>query len=115
MEPTGQNLQINDPTTVGNEPAQSTFNQIKSTVADKLHSAATTLHQTAGRGDQQSDLSTFGHRAAGWLENSASYVSEIEPERVRRDLENHVRKNPGRTLLIAGAVGLVLGGLLRRR
>lgn len=115
MEQTGQNMGFNDIKTAGREPAQSTFDQIKSTVADKLYLAATNLHQTAERGDQQSDLSSFGHRAAGWLENSASYVSEIEPERVRRDLENQVRKNPGRTLLIAGAVGLVLGGLLRRR
>ena len=115
MEQIGQNLGFNEATTEVSERGQSTFNQVKSTVADKLHSAAKTLHQKAERGDQQSDLSNFGHKAAGWLENSASYVSEIEPERVRRDLENQVRNNPGRTLLIAGAVGLVLGGLLRRR
>ncbi len=115
MAQTGQEMGFSEITNETGERGNSTFNQVKSTVADKLHSAAKTLHQTAERGDQQGDLSTFGHRAAGWLENSADYVSEIEPERVRRDLENHVRKNPGRTLLIAGAIGLVLGGLLRRR
>jgi len=93
----------------------STFKQIKSTVADKLQSAAQTLHQKADRSGQPAELSTFGHRAAGWLERSAEYVNEIEPQRLKTDLENQVRRNPGRSLLVAGIVGLALGGLLRRR
>lgn len=97
------------------ERSGSTFNQVKSTVADKLHAAADSLHQKAGRSVQETDLTRFGHQAADWLDRSADYVSEIEPARVRTDIESSVRKNPGRSLLIAGAVGLVLGGLLRRR
>ena len=92
----------------------STFNQVKSTVADKLHSAAQSLHQTADRGNQQ-NLTNFGHQAADWLDRSADYVSQMDPSRMRSDIETQVRRNPGRSLLIAGAVGLVLGGLLRRR
>jgi ElaB/YqjD/DUF883 family membrane-anchored ribosome-binding protein len=93
----------------------STFKQIKSTVADKLQSAAQTLHQKADRSGQPAELATFGHRAAGWLERSAEYVNEIEPQRLKSDIENQVRRNPGRSLLVAGIVGLALGGLLRRR
>jgi len=93
----------------------STFEQIRSTVAGKLHSAAQTIHQKATDSSKQNELTDFGHQAANWLDKSATYVSEIEPERVRTDIENQVRRNPGRSLLIAGAVGLVLGGLLRRR
>jgi ElaB/YqjD/DUF883 family membrane-anchored ribosome-binding protein len=115
MEQTGQNIGFTENTSETGRRKESTFNQVKSTVAGQLHSAAQTLHQTAARGNQQGDLSSFGHRAADWLEHSADYVSEVEPERVRRDLENQIRQNPGRSLLIAGAVGLVLGGLLRRR
>lgn len=49
MEQTGQNMEFNEIKTAGREPAQSTFDQIKSTVADKLYLAATNLHQTAER------------------------------------------------------------------
>jgi len=93
----------------------STFKQIKTTLADKLQSAAQTLHQKADRSGQSPEVTAFGHRAAGWLERSADYVNEMEPQRLRSDLENQVRRNPGRSLLIAGIVGLALGGLLRRR
>ncbi|MCI0423129.1 MAG: hypothetical protein L0312_28545 [Acidobacteria bacterium] len=93
----------------------STFRQIRSAVADKLQAAAQTLHQKAARSGQQDDPSHLGHRAADWLERSAGYVNEMEPERLKSDIENQVRRNPGRSLLIAGAVGLVLGSLLRRR
>ncbi len=84
-------------------------------MADKLQAAAQTLHQKAARSDQPNEFSDFERRAAGWLERSAEYVNEMEPQRVRSDIENQVRRNPGRSLLIAGAVGLVLGRLLRRR
>ncbi len=96
-------------------PSGSTFQQIRSTVAEKLQSAAQTLHQKTDGSDQQNELANFGKRAANWLEHSADYVSQIEPTQVRNDIETQVRRNPGRSLLIAGAVGLVLGGLLRRR
>ncbi|MFN7945413.1 MAG: hypothetical protein U0Z53_08680 [Blastocatellia bacterium] len=92
----------------------STFDQIKSTVADRLHAAAQTLHQKTAGSDQSSDLAGFGSRAADWLDRSADYVSEMEPQRVKTDIENQVRRNPGKSLLIAGVAGLVLGRMLRR-
>ena len=103
------------PQTYEEEGRGSTFKQIKSTVADKLQTAAETLHQKAERSGQQTEFSAFGHRAASWLERSADYINEMEPQRLKSDIENQVRRNPGRSLLIAGVVGLALGGLLRRR
>ena len=97
------------------ESGGSTFDQVKSTVAEKLHAAAQSLHDTADRSTRPNELSGFGHQAADWLDRSAEYVNQFEPARVRGDIEKQVRNNPGRSLLIAGAVGLVLGGLLRRR
>jgi len=103
-----------EPTYEG-EQRDSTFKQIRTSVADKLQTAAQTIHQKADRSGQPAEISALGHRAAGWLERSADYVNEMEPQRLKSDIENQVRRNPGRSLLIAGIVGLALGGLLRRR
>jgi ElaB/YqjD/DUF883 family membrane-anchored ribosome-binding protein len=99
----------------GGGQRDSIFKQIRTTAADKLQSAAQTLHQKADRSGQPSEVSALGHRAADWLERSADYLSEMEPQRLKSDIEEKVRRNPGRSLLIAGIVGLALGGLLRRR
>jgi ElaB/YqjD/DUF883 family membrane-anchored ribosome-binding protein len=93
----------------------SIFKQIRATTADKLQAASQTLHEKADRSGQPAEISALGHRAADWLERSADYVSEMEPQRLKSDIEDRVRRNPGRSLLIAGIVGLALGGLLRRR
>lgn len=94
---------------------ESALGQIKSTVAKQLSTAAQALHQQTARAERPTELSRFGEQAAGWLDRSADYVSEFEPQRLKADLETQVRRNPGRSLLIAGVAGLVLGKLLRRR
>src|SRR5215475_5352206 len=99
----------------GGRQRDSIFKQIRTTAADKLQAAAETLHQKADRSGQSTEVTALGHRAADWLERSADYVSEMEPQRLKSDIESQVRRNPGRSLLIAGIVGLALGGLLRRR
>lgn len=99
----------------GGRQRDSIFKQIRTTAADKLQAAAETLHQKADRSGQSTEISTLGHRAADWLERSADYVNEMEPQRLKSDIEGQVRRNPGRSLLIAGIVGLALGGLLRRK
>ncbi|MEW6126692.1 MAG: hypothetical protein AB1757_06600 [Acidobacteriota bacterium] len=101
-----------------NRPSQpSGFNQIKTTVAEKLHSAADALSQkTRQNANQQKEgITNYGNQAADWLHRSADYIHDFDPKRVKSDLQNQVRTNPGRTLLIAGAAGLLLGALLRRR
>lgn len=90
----------------------STLNNIKTTVADKLKSAAQTLNR---RGGQNTTVSQYAGQASGWLNNAADYVRDIEPDQVKADIQNQVRTNPGRSLLIAGVAGLVLGTLFRRR
>lgn len=95
--------------------SDSIFKQIRAAAADKLQTAAKTLHEKADRSGQPAEITALGHRAADWLERSADYVSEVEPRRLRSDIEERVRRNPGRSLLIAGIVGMALGGLLRRR
>jgi ElaB/YqjD/DUF883 family membrane-anchored ribosome-binding protein len=99
----------------GGRQRDSIFKQIRTTAADKLQAAAEALHQKADRSGQSTEVTSLGHRAADWLERSADYVSEMEPQRLKSDIEGQVRRNPGRSLLIAGIVGLALGGILRRK
>ena len=94
---------------------ESAFGQIKNTVAQKLADAAEALQQHTARVERPTEFSRLGQQAAGWLERSADYVSEMEPQKLKDDLALQVRRNPGRSLLIVGAAGLILGKLLRRR
>ena len=90
--------------------------QIKTAVSSKVRSAASSIHRTANQvGNQQEGLSEYGHQAATWLERSADYIQDFEPQEVVDQVRQEVRRNPGRSLLIAGAAGLVLGVLFRRR
>jgi hypothetical protein len=91
-----------------------TFDRVKTTVADFLYEAADVIHHKS-LGTGSSEISNFGDRAANWLEHSAGYVREMEPQQLKSDIEDKVRRHPGRSLIIAGAVGLVLGSMLRRR
>ena len=91
----------------------STLDTIKETVADKLHSAASTLQQKAGQ-NRENAVAGYAGQAAGWLDDAAEYVREVDPQKVKSDIQHQVRSNPGRSLLVAGAAGLLLGILLRR-
>ena len=105
---------VQDTSRYGSSPSSgnSTLNNIKTTVADKLKSAAQALGE---KGGQDSTVSQYAGQAAGLLNNAADYVRDIEPGQVKADLQKQVRSNPGRSLLIAGVAGLVLGTLFRRR
>ena len=104
---------VRDTQNYGSSPrGNSTLDNIKTTVADKLKSAAQALGQRSG---QNSTVSQYAGQAAGLLNNAADYVRDMEPDQVKADIQKQVRSNPGRSLLIAGVAGLVLGTLFRRR
>lgn len=97
-------------------PESSAFDRIKSNVADKLRSASRTLDEKSSSiGDSNDSLSHYGQQTAKWLDKSATYIDEADTQRIKDDIQKQVRQHPGRSLLIAGAVGLFLGALLRRR
>jgi ElaB/YqjD/DUF883 family membrane-anchored ribosome-binding protein len=57
----------------------------------------------------------FGSQASAWLHNSADYVERMEPKKIKDDIAEQVRRNPGKSLLVASAVGLILGAIFRRK
>lgn len=97
-------------------PEGSTFDRIKSTVVDKLRSASQALEEkSSSMQGQNESLSNYGQQTARWLDKSATYIDEADTQKVKNDLQDQVRNHPGRSLIIAGAVGLVLGAIFRRR
>jgi ElaB/YqjD/DUF883 family membrane-anchored ribosome-binding protein len=94
----------------------STFDKVKSTISTKLHEAADGLTGKVRSlaGDNPS-ATQYGDQAANWLNRSADYIDDITPGQIRNDVQKQVRDNPGRSLLIAAAAGLILGAVIRRR
>jgi hypothetical protein len=113
MENTNRQLYSNTSTynPAENKPVLQT---IKDTVVSGIGKAAQTLHQQADKSTTP-QFTDFGHQTAGWLEKSANYLQQAEPEKLRADFETQIRKNPAKSLLIAGAAGLALGIIFRGR
>jgi ElaB/YqjD/DUF883 family membrane-anchored ribosome-binding protein len=49
------------------------------------------------------------------LDQSAEYVRQFDYEQTDARVREYVRQSPGSSLVIAGAVGLIIGVILRRR
>jgi len=91
------------------------FEDVKRTVADKLHEAARAVRNLTRSSDSQSSIGCYGHQASEILDRSADYVRRFDYERTDTRIKDYVRQHPGRSLLIAGAAGLFIGVLVRRR
>jgi ElaB/YqjD/DUF883 family membrane-anchored ribosome-binding protein len=86
-------------------------------------SAAETAHDLAGKladsaADVQHKLSTIGRRAADAIDENVcattAYVREHDGSRMLHDLKRVVRYNPGPSLLVAAAVGFLVGRTVAR-
>ncbi len=91
----------------------SRFEEAKRTVADKLHDAAGALRGKTA--EPSSGLGRYGYQASDWLDRSAEYVRRFDYQRANAQVKDYIRDNPGRSLLMAGAAGLIIGALVRRR
>jgi ElaB/YqjD/DUF883 family membrane-anchored ribosome-binding protein len=91
------------------------FENVKNIIADKLHNAAEALGEKTADQDAQSGIAQYGKRASEYLDQSAEYVRQFDYEQVDARVREYVRQSPGRSILIAGGVGLIIGALLRRR
>jgi ElaB/YqjD/DUF883 family membrane-anchored ribosome-binding protein len=91
------------------------FENVKSFIADKLHAVAGVLNEKEEGQDAQSGISPYGKQASEWLDQSAEYVRQFDYEQADARVREYVRQSPGCSLVIAGAVGLIIGAILRRR
>ena len=91
------------------------FENVKNIIADKLHSAAERLGEKGAVQDGESGTAKYGKQAAELLDHSADYVRQFDYKQADASIRAYVKQNPGRSLLMAGAVGLIIGAVLRRR
>ena len=91
--------------------------QLKTQLADKLETSAGRLRRRANDTAKIDDaiamtkekVADASDRVANGMERSADWLRNADLSSVQRKLEREVRENPGRTLLIAGAIGYLLG------
>ncbi len=91
------------------------FDEVKSTVADRIHKVAEALREKAAEKDEQSGAAEYQKQAAEWLEQSAGYIRQFDYKQADAGFRRYVKQSPGRSVLIAGAVGLIAGTLWRHR
>jgi ElaB/YqjD/DUF883 family membrane-anchored ribosome-binding protein len=91
--------------------------QLKTQLADKLETGATRLRKRSSNTDKLDDaiattkekVADAGDRVASGMEKSAEWLRSASMTSFQQGLERQVKENPGRTLLIAGAIGYLLG------
>jgi ElaB/YqjD/DUF883 family membrane-anchored ribosome-binding protein len=81
--------------------------------ADALENAASTVHKTAESLPGGETVRSMAHSTAEKLESTAGYIREHDVKAMFSDVENVVRRNPGPSLLIAAALGFLIGRAFR--
>jgi len=78
-------------------------------VAERLDSAASTIEDRAGDLPGGSRVKEFAQAAADRLGTTADYMRSHDAKRMMADVETVVRNNPGPALLVAAALGFLIG------
>lgn len=91
------------------------FENVKIAIAEKLRNAAEFIGKKADDPEAQPGIAEYGKQASEWLNHSAEYVRQFDYEQADVRFREYVGQSPGRSILIAGGIGLILGAILRRR
>lgn len=91
------------------------FETVKNVIADKLHGVAEGLGENGADQGGESGMAKYGKQASEWLDHSADYVRKFDYKQADASIREYVKQSPGRSLLMAGAVGLIIGAFLRRK
>jgi ElaB/YqjD/DUF883 family membrane-anchored ribosome-binding protein len=89
--------------------AGETIDGTRTAAASGLESTAAALHQS---GDKMTGLA---NATADKLSGTAEYLRNHDIKSMMADVEEVVKKNPGFSLLAAGAIGFLVGQTLRRK
>ena len=89
--------------------ATDTIDENRGAAATGLEKAASALHQNAESLPGGAKVSQIAHSAADKLSSTAGYVREHNVNRMMADVETCVKNNPGPSLLVAAAIGFLVG------
>jgi ElaB/YqjD/DUF883 family membrane-anchored ribosome-binding protein len=81
--------------------------------ADALESAASTIHEKAENLPGGETVKNVAHSAAEKLEATAGYIREHDVRTMMSDVEDIVKRSPGPSLLVAVAIGFLIGRAFR--
>ena len=96
------------------EDAEKLVSDKKSTVADRVGSYSTAIHETARSLEEQDpNIAWLTHRAAERLEGVANYVRTRDFAGLRDDAANLARRHPAAFFGGMCVAGLVLGSVIR--
>lgn len=99
------------------ERAGEVFNDARARAADGLAAAAERIDRAASRqeltGGAKARAAEAAHRLAGGMDATAGYLRSPDADRMREDIESHVRSNPLRSVLITLVAGFIVGRILR--
>jgi len=93
--------------------ASGQINAKRGPAADALEDAASTIHEKAESLPGGDTVRSVAHSTAEKLESTADYIREHDIRSMLSDVEDVVRRNPGPSLLIAAAVGFLIGRAFR--
>lgn len=82
--------------------------------ADGLDSTASAIHNRAEDLPGGKSVQHFAHTTADRLEKGADYVRTRDARQMVADAESFIKNNPGPALMIAGALGFIVGRALLR-
>jgi ElaB/YqjD/DUF883 family membrane-anchored ribosome-binding protein len=91
------------------------FEKVKNIIAGKLHTVAEALNEKAADQGAECGMAHYRKQASEWLNQSADHIRQFDYEQADVHIREYVRQYPDRSLLMAGAIGLVIGAIMRRR
>ena len=106
-------VKVKEKTEEFGKSVQNKIDEQRTPATDTLHTAASKLHESAENLPGGEKVTSIAHGAADKLEATAGYIRDHDVQAMMTDVENVVRRFPGRSLLIAAGVGFLLGRALR--
>lgn len=101
--------QVKDKVSEAGRTAADKIDEKRGAAAGGLEKAASALHEKAESLPGGEKVTSLAHATADKLSSTADYVRDHNVNRMMSDVETVVKNNPGPSLLVAAAVGFLVG------